>query len=58
MRNKDVEHALQNLDRSTQEEARMAAAELMKITHAVDDGVNRRIDRVNCSSSPNPCSWF
>jgi len=58
MRNKDVEHALRKLDRSTQEEARMAAAELMKITHAVDDGANRRIDRVNRSSSPNPCSWF
>jgi hypothetical protein len=51
MRNEDVERALRTLDRSTQEEARMAAAELMKITHAVDDGVKRRIDRVNRSSS-------
>ena len=39
MGNKDVEGALQKLDRLTQEEARMAAAELMKITYAVDDRV-------------------
>ena len=39
MGNKDVEAALQKLDRLTQEEARMAAAELMRITYAVDDRV-------------------
>ena len=39
MGNKDVEGALQKLDRLTQEEARMAAAELMRITYAVDDRV-------------------
>ena len=44
MGNKDVEGVLQKLDRLTQEEARMAAAELMKITYAVDDRV-RAVDR-------------
>ena len=48
MGNKDVEDALQKLDRLTQEEARMAAAELLKITHAT----NRKIDQANRSSSP------
>jgi len=49
MGNKDIEDALQKLDRLTQEEARMAAAELMKITHAVDDrvkGIDERIQGV------------
>jgi len=39
MGNNDVEEALQKLDRLTQEEARMAAAELIKITYAADDRV-------------------
>jgi hypothetical protein len=39
MGNKDVEDALQVLDQLTQEEARMAAAELMKIAHTIDDRV-------------------
>lgn len=46
MGNKDVEDALQKLDRLTQEEARMAAAELMKITHAVDDRVKAIDERI------------
>jgi hypothetical protein len=49
MGNTDIEDALQTLDRLTQEEARMAAAELMKITYAVDDrmkGIDERIQDV------------
>ena len=46
MGNKDVEDALQKLDRLTQEEARMAAAELLKITYAVDDRVRIVDERV------------
>jgi len=34
-----VEDAVQSLDRLTQEEARMAAAELLKITRGIDIGV-------------------
>ncbi|KAH9007924.1 hypothetical protein EDB84DRAFT_1447237 [Lactarius hengduanensis] len=35
----DLEDAVKNLDRLTQEEARMALAEVLKITHIVHDGV-------------------
>jgi hypothetical protein len=34
---KDVEDGLKRLDRLTQEEAEMAAAQVLKATHAVDD---------------------
>jgi methyl-accepting chemotaxis protein len=37
--NAEIEDSLQELDKLTQEEARMASAELLKITHSVDDGV-------------------
>ncbi|KAN0129884.1 hypothetical protein V8E53_012356, partial [Lactarius tabidus] len=37
---KDVEDALQRLDKLTQEEARMAAAEALTITRGIDDKVN------------------
>ncbi|KAI0276067.1 hypothetical protein BGY98DRAFT_1188059 [Russula aff. rugulosa BPL654] len=37
--NTDVEDSLQRLDRLTQEEERMASAELLKVTHGVDDRV-------------------
>ena len=37
---KDVEDALQRLDKLTQEEARMAAAEALKITRDIDNKVN------------------
>jgi hypothetical protein len=37
---KDVEDALQRLDKLTQEEARMAAAEVLTITRGIDDKVN------------------
>jgi hypothetical protein len=36
---KDVEDALQRLDKLTQEEARMAAAEALKLTRGIDDKV-------------------
>ena len=46
MGNQDVEDALQKLDILTQEEARMAAAELMRITHAIGDRVNGIDERI------------
>lgn len=47
--NTDVEDVLRKLDKLTQEEARMAAAELLKITHGVDNrmkGVDERVQDV------------
>ncbi|KAI0284463.1 hypothetical protein BC826DRAFT_1179337 [Russula brevipes] len=44
--NTDLEDALKKLDRLTQEEARMATAEVLKATHAVDDRVASVYDRV------------
>ena len=41
-----MEDALKRLDRLTQEEARMAAAENLKLTHAVDKRVEGVADRV------------
>ena len=35
----DIEDALQRLDKLTQEEARMAAAQNLKVTHTVDERV-------------------
>ena len=46
----DVEDALDRLDRLTQEEARMAAAQGLKATHDVDDkvqGVGDHVQRVD-----------
>ena len=43
---KDVEDALQRLDQLTQEEARMAAAEILTITRGIDDKVMAVDDRV------------
>jgi hypothetical protein len=37
---KDVEDALQRLDKLTQEESRMAAVEALKITREIDDKMN------------------
>ena len=37
--NTDIEDSLERLDKLTQEEARMASAELLKVTHSVDDRV-------------------
>ncbi|KAH9037520.1 hypothetical protein EDB85DRAFT_2142480 [Lactarius pseudohatsudake] len=46
----DIEDALQKLDRLTQEEARMATAEVLRVTHGVDDkvkGVGFQVEGVN-----------
>ena len=42
----DIEDALSRLDKLTQEEVRMATAQLLKITHRVDDKVTRMDDGV------------
>ena len=39
MGNTDIEDSLSRLDKLTQEEARMASAELLKMTHGVDNRV-------------------
>jgi methyl-accepting chemotaxis protein len=44
--NKDIEDSLERLDKLTQEEARMASAELLKATQSVDDKVMGVGDRV------------
>jgi uncharacterized protein YoxC len=44
--NTDIEDSLERLDKLTQEEARMASAELLKITHSVDGKVMVVDDRV------------
>ena len=36
---KEMEDALKRLDKLTQDEARMAAAEILKLTHVVDNKV-------------------
>jgi hypothetical protein len=43
---KDVEDALQRLDKLTQEEARMAAVEVLTITRGIDDNVKDIDERV------------
>ena len=42
----DIEGALSRLDKLTQEEVRMATAQLLKITHSVDGKVKRIDDGV------------
>jgi archaellum component FlaC len=42
----DIEDALKRLDRLTQEEARMAAAQLLKVTNTIDDRVGGIADDV------------
>jgi hypothetical protein len=44
--NSDIEDALKRLDRLTQEEARMAGAQLVKITNAIDGEVGVIADHV------------
>ena len=66
MGNTDVEDALQKLDKLTQEEARMAAAELLKITHSIDNkvegmdnrmkGVDGRVQDINSKMDQASCS--
>jgi hypothetical protein len=42
----DLEDALKKLDKLTHEEARMATAQVLKATHAVDDRVRGVADQV------------
>ena len=42
----EVEDALRKLDNLTQEEAKMAAAELLKVTHGIDSKVEGLDDRM------------
>jgi hypothetical protein len=42
----DIEDALKRLDRLTQEEARMAAAQLLKVTNTIDNRVGEIADNV------------
>ena len=42
----DIEDALKRLDRLTQEEARMAAAQVLKVANAVDDKVQGIDDKI------------
>ena len=45
----DLEDALKKLDRLTQEEARMANAEVLRVTHSIRDGikvVDGKVDEV------------
>jgi hypothetical protein len=42
----EIEDALKRLDKLTQEEARMAAAEILKVAHAVDKRVEGVADSV------------
>jgi methyl-accepting chemotaxis protein len=44
--NREIESSLERLDKLTQEEARMASAELLKMTHSVDGKVMGVDDRV------------
>ena len=46
IRRTDVEDALKRLDRLTQEEARMAAAQVLKVTSAIDDRVQGIADNM------------
>ncbi|KAI9432204.1 hypothetical protein H4582DRAFT_1122284 [Lactarius indigo] len=46
----DIKDALQKLDKLTQEEARMATAQVLKLTHNIEDkveGVDERVQRVD-----------
>jgi hypothetical protein len=59
----DIEDALRRLDRLTQEEALMAAAQVLKVANTVDDrvqgiannmvGVHDGVDQMKRSCSPN-----
>jgi hypothetical protein len=42
----EIEDALKRLDKLTQEEGRMATAQVLKVTHSVDDRVRGVADRV------------
>jgi hypothetical protein len=40
----EIEDSLKRLDTLTQEEARMATAEILRVTHSVDDNVRVVLD--------------
>ena len=42
----DIEEALKKLDNLTQEEARMAAAQLLEVTYTIDNRVEEIVDNV------------
>jgi hypothetical protein len=44
----DLEDALRRLDKLTQEEALIAAAQLLKITHDVDNKITQVIEGEHC----------
>ena len=44
----EIEDALKRLDKLTQEEARMATAQLLKVTHGVSDMVKLVRDGTRC----------
>ncbi|KAH9175531.1 hypothetical protein EDB89DRAFT_2066444 [Lactarius sanguifluus] len=48
---KDIEDALARLDRLTQEEARMASAQILRLTHSVNDKVNVMDEKVTVMGS-------
>ncbi|KAI9429250.1 hypothetical protein H4582DRAFT_1827281, partial [Lactarius indigo] len=53
---RDIEDALQKLDRLTQDEARMATAEVLRLTHSMDDkvmgvGFQVEVSRRGCKTS-------
>jgi hypothetical protein len=44
----EMEDSLKRLDKLTREEVRMAIAQNLKVTHAVDKGVREVVDTVAC----------
>ena len=42
----DLEDSLKRLDKLTQEEARMATAQVLKVTHVIDEGVRGVADKI------------
>ena len=44
----EIEDPLKRLDTLTQEEARMAIAEILRVTHSVDDNVRVVLDGAQC----------
>ena len=55
----DLEGALKKLDQLTQEEARMALTEVLRITHNIHDEVkvvNRKVENVEASIDEVKCS--
>jgi hypothetical protein len=43
----DMEDSLKRLDKLTQEEARMATAQVLKVAHTVEEGVRGIVDKVD-----------